>query len=65
MHLLHAQQQWELSRSRQAELIQEAKMAHLARMAQQPQQSWWKSLFHRQPECPTLSLETSAAPELG
>jgi hypothetical protein len=68
MQHLHPEQQWEISRSRHAEMLREAKMVHLAnlaRRAEQPQQAWWKSLFQHQPESPTVTLETSAAPEPG
>jgi hypothetical protein len=64
MQLLHSQHQWELMRDHQAEMLKEAQMAHLARMAEKPQQSWWRST-RRQSQSPALTLETSVAPELG
>jgi hypothetical protein len=64
MQLLHSQQQWELMRDHQADMLKEAQMAHLARMAEKPQKSWW-SVLRRQPKTPTLTLSTSVAPKLG
>ena len=64
MQLLQDQQLWELSRSRHAELIQEAQKVRLARMGQQPRQNWWKSLFRRQPQSPAISLDATITPEL-
>jgi hypothetical protein len=65
MQTLHNQQMWEIMKSRHAELLQEAKNAHLARMAQESKPGWLRSLFGRQAQTPTLALEPSATPELG
>lgn len=64
MQLLHSQQQWDLMRDHQAEMLQEAKNAHLARMAKQPQQKrGWSSLLRRQPQPSSLTLEPSVSSE--
>jgi hypothetical protein len=65
MNSLHSQQMWDLMREHQAEMLKEAQREHLARMAQKPRASLWNSLFRRQAQSPTLTLETSATPELG
>jgi hypothetical protein len=65
MQLLQDQQLWELTRSRQLELIQEAEKVRLARMVQQPQQNWWSSLLRRKPQSPAIPLEANITPELG
>lgn len=65
METLQSQIIWDVTRARQAEMLQEAKMAHLARMAQKPRQRWWNVIFRRQAPTPTLALKPSAAPELG
>lgn len=66
MNLLQQQQLWEMSRTRQAELIREAQMAQMARMAPRRQQtSPWAWLAHRRPRRPHLVLPQSVTPELG
>ncbi len=64
MQLLNSQQQWDMMQNRQAELLKEAQEAHLARIAQGPQQPWWRSLFRRQSQSPTLTHEASVNLEL-
>ena len=65
MQLLQEKHLWELTRSRQAELIQEAQKVRLARMVRQPQQNWWSSLLRRKPQSPAIPIETNVTPELG
>ena len=65
MQHLQSQQQWELMRDHQAELLKEAQKAHLAQMAMAPQRGWWSSLFPRQAQSPAITLEASVATELG
>ena len=65
MQPLQTVQMWEMMQSRQAEMRKEAKMAHLASLAEKQQEGWWSSLFRRQMQAPTLALEPSATPKLG
>ncbi len=65
MNSLHSQQQWDLMREHQAEMLKEAQREHLARMAQQPKASWLSNLFQREAHNPTFALSTSASPEIG
>ncbi len=66
MNLLQQQQMWEISRTRQAELIREARQAHMARMASRRQQtSPWAWLANRRQRRPHLVLPQSVTPELG
>lgn len=66
MNLLQEQQLWEMSRSRQAELIREAQQAQLARMVPRKQpRSLWAWLAHRRARRPQLVMPQRVTPELG
>ena len=70
MNSLHSQQQWELMRERQAELIKEAQRQLLASQVAQPKHNWLSNLFSRpaqQPASarPPRAINASVSPELG
>ena len=67
MNSLHVEHQWEIMRSKQAEMLKAAQREHLAKQMKQPKSSWLSNLFRffRPAQRPTIALQPSATPELG
>jgi hypothetical protein len=65
MNILQQQQLWEMSRTRQAELIREARQAQVARLAPRKQQpSLWAWLAARRQRRSHFVLPQNVTPEL-
>jgi hypothetical protein len=65
MELLQHQQLWEMSRTRQAELVREARQAHLARLLPRRQPRLWAMVARWRQRRPHLAAPASATPKLG
>ena len=64
MNHLQNQQMWDTAQLHHANLLQEAKNVHMAKQVAKQEPSWWKNLFRRHKQAPTVILNPSAVPEL-
>ncbi len=64
MNHLQNQLMWESAQLHHADLLKEAEKAQLAKLVTKQEPSWWKNLFRRRKQAPTVILNSSAVPEL-
>lgn len=64
MNHLQNQQMWNTAQWQHANLLKEAKNVQLAKQVVKQEPSWWKNLFRRRKQAPTVILNSSAVPEL-
>lgn len=64
MNYLQNSQIWNTAQLHHANLLKEAKNVQMAKLVTKQEPSWWKNLFRRRAQAPTLILNTSAEPEL-